>query len=88
MTLVSGFGYFLSRCSCSLVKLLLKCCSNYEPTRSGASNLNSLSSLSKEGLKSCGSTDQWHSYTRVHKGNFLSALVTFEVLTSMLSSSL
>ena len=33
---------------------------------------------------------QWHSYTRAHKGlgpgNFLSALVTFEVLTSMLSS--
>ena len=32
----------------------------------------------------------WNSYTRAHKGlgpgNFLSALVTFEVLTSMLSS--
>ena len=33
---------------------------------------------------------QWRSYTRAHKGlgpgNFLSALVTFEALTSMLSS--
>ena len=34
--------------------------------------------------------EQWRSYTRAHKGlgpgNFLSALVTFEILTSMLSS--
>jgi len=33
---------------------------------------------------------QWRSYTRAHKGlgpgNFLIALVTFEALTSMLSS--
>ena len=35
---------------------------------------------------------QWRSYTRAHKGlgpgNLLSALVTFEALTSMLSSQI
>ena len=58
ITLTSGFGWFLSTAVLSSFdKLLLKCCSKYKPTRSGASSLNySLSSLSKEGSKSCGST--------------------------------